>query len=124
MRRAPPIELSGEELTALQRTVRSSRSSGREVFRARIVLLAAEGLESRDIAEQLGTGPNTVSKCRRRFAEQRRAGLIDRPGRGRKPHYGREIIERIVEDTVHRTPEQATHWSTRTMAKTADLECT
>ena len=120
MRRAPPIELNAEELTALQRTVRSSRSSVREVFRARIVLLAAEGLENRDIAEQLGTGPDTVSKWRRRFAQQRLSGLVDRPGRGRKPHYGREIIERIVGDTVHRKPEQATHWSTRTMAQHAD----
>ena len=124
MRRAPPIELSSEEFAALQRTVRSSRSSVREVFRARIVLLAAEGLENLDIAEQLGTGPDTVSKWRRRFVQQRLAGLIDRPGRGRKPHYARELIERIVDDTVHRTPEQATHWSTRTMAKHAGVSHT
>ena len=124
MRRAPPIEFSSEEFAALQRTVRSSRSSVREVFRARIVLLAAEGLENLDIAEQLGTGPDTVSKWRRRFVQQRLAGLIDRPGRGRKPHYARELIERIVDDTVHRTPEQATHWSTRTMAKHAGVSHT
>lgn len=55
MRRAPPVELSAEDLTALQRTGRSSRSGMREVFRARIVLVAADGLENRDIAEQLGT---------------------------------------------------------------------
>ena len=53
MRRSPPIELSAVEHTALQRTERSSRSSVREVFRARIVLLAAEGVQSRVIAEQL-----------------------------------------------------------------------
>ena len=124
MRRAPPIDLSSEEFTALQRTVRSSRSSVREVFRARIVLLAAEGLENLDIAEQLRTGPDTVSKWRRRFVQQRLAGLIDRPGRGRKPHYGRELIQRIVDDTVHRKPEQATHWSTRTMAQHAGVSHT
>ena len=56
MRRPPPVELSAEEHTALQRTVRSSSSSVREVFRARIVLLAAEGVQSRDIAGQLATG--------------------------------------------------------------------
>ena len=117
MRRAPCIELTAEEHTVLQRTVRSSRSSVREVFRARIVLLAAEGMQNRDIAQQLGTGPDSVSKWRSRFVEKRMAGLLDRPGRGRKPHYGRELIERIVDDTVHRVPEQATHWSTRTMAK-------
>ena len=124
MRRAPVIELSAEELTALQRTTRSSRSSVREVFRARIVLLAAERQENRAIAEQLDTRPDTVSKWRRRFAEQRITGLIDRPGRGRKPHLGREVIERIVNDTVHQRPEQATHWSTRTMAKHAGVSHT
>ena len=124
MRRAPVIELSAEEHTELQRTARSNRSSVREVFRARIVLLAAEGQENRAIAEQMHTRPDTVSKWRRRFAEQRMAGLIDRPGRGRKPHFGREVIERIVDDTVHRTPEQATHWSTRTMAKHAGVSHT
>ena len=57
MRRACVIELSAEEHTELQRTARSSRSSVREVFRARIVLLAAEGQENRAIAEQLDTRP-------------------------------------------------------------------
>jgi len=124
MRRAPVIELSAEEFTGLQRTARSSRCSVREVFRACIVLLAAEGQENRAIAEQLDTRPDTVSKWRRRFAEQRMAGLIDRPGRGRKPHLGRDVIERIVDDTVHHRPEQATHWSTRTMAKHAGVSHT
>ena len=119
---AAPIELNREEFTALQRSVRSSRSSVREVFRARIVLLGAGGLENLDLAEELGTGPDTVSKWRRRFVQQRLAGLIDRPGR--KPHYARELIERIVDDTVHRQPEQATHWSTRTMAKHAGVSHT
>ena len=54
MRRAPVIELSAEEHTELQRTARSSRSSVREVFRARIVLLAAEGQENRAIAGAVG----------------------------------------------------------------------
>jgi len=85
MRRAPTIELSAEELTTLRGRARSSCSSVRDAFRARIVLLASEGLENRAIAEQLRTGPDTVSKWRRRFAEQRLAGLVDRPGRGRKP---------------------------------------
>ena len=124
MRRAPPIELSSEELTALQRIARSSLSSVRDVLRARIVLLGAEGLENFDIAGKPGAGPDTVSKWRRRFAQHRLAGLLDRPGRGRKPHYGRELVERIVGDTVHRTPEQATHWSTRTMAKHAGVSHT
>ena len=88
MRRAPPIELSAEELSALQRTARSSRSSVREAFRARIVVLAADGVENRAIAEQLSASPNTVSKWRVRFAQQRMAGLVDRSGRGQNPTTG------------------------------------
>ena len=66
MRRAPPIELSAEELSALQRTARSSRSSVHEVFRARIVLLAADGVENRAIAGQLGTSPSVEMEGIRR----------------------------------------------------------
>ena len=124
MRRAPIIELSTPEREVLENTVRSSRSAVRDVFRARIVLLAAEGRESRDIAAHLNTGQDTVSKWRRRFAQQRLDGLIERPGRGRKRHYTAQTIERIVEDTLHTTPEQATHWSTRTMAEHAGVSHT
>ena len=66
MRRAPPIELSAEERDALERTVRSSRSAVRDLFRARIVLLAGAGHNSHHIAAQLGTSQNTVSKWRGR----------------------------------------------------------
>ena len=76
------------ELTELQRTARSSRSSVREVFRARIVLLAAEGQENRAIAEQLDTRPDTVSKWRRRFAERRMEGLIRPTGTRTKTSLG------------------------------------
>ncbi len=124
MRRAPRIELSAQERETLETTVRASRSAVRDVFRARIVLLAAAGWESRDIATELGTGPATVSKWRRRFAEQRLEGLVDRPGRGRKRQYGEPVIERIVEQTLHTTPEQATHWSSRTMAEHAGVSHT
>ena len=124
MRRAPIVELSTHEREVLNNTVRSTRSAVRDVFRARIVLLAAEGRESRDIAAQLNTGQDTVSKWRRRFAQHRLDGLTERSGRGRKRHYTDQVIERIVEDTLHTTPAQATHWSTRTMAEHAGVSHT
>ena len=70
------------------------------------------------------TGQDTVSKWRRRFAQLRLDGLFDQPGRGRKRQYTEPLIERIVEDTLHTTPEQATHWSTRTMAEHAGVSHT
>lgn len=124
MQRAPLIELSTEERNVLQRTVRSSRSAVRDVFRARIILLPAQGYESGDIAAELNTGQDTVSKWRRRFAQHRLDGLIDRAGRGRKRHYNEQAIEQIVEDTLHRVPAQATHWSTRTMVEHAGVSHT
>ena len=124
MRRAPSIELTAAEREVLEKTVRCTTSAVRDVFRARIVLLAAKGSQSRDIAAELDTGQDTVSKWRRRFDQRRLEGLIDRPGRGRKRHYDDQSIERIVEDTLHSTPEQATHWSTRTMAKHAGVSHT
>ena len=122
MRQAPQIELSCEEREILQRTVRSSRSAVRDVFRARIILLAGERHNAHHIAEQLATSENTVSKWRRRFAQHRLDGLIDKPGRGRKRQYTEPVIERIVEDTLHTTPEQATHWSTRTIGRAGGRE--
>ena len=124
MRRAPIIELTDHEQQVLNHTVRSPRSAVRDVFRARIILLAAQGHSSLHIANQLNTGQDTVSKWRRRFAQLRLDGLIDQPGRGRKRQYTGPLIERIVEDTLHTTPEQATHWSTRTMAEHAGVSHT
>ena len=124
MRRAPIIELTDHEQQVLNRTVRSPRSAVRDVFRARIILLAAQDHSSLHIANQLNTGQDTVSKWRRRFAQLRLDGLFDQPGRGRKRQYTEPLIERIVEDTLHTTPEQATHWSTRTMAEHAGVSHT
>ena len=71
MRRAQSIELSTEERKVLENTIRSSRSAVRDVLRANIVLLAAAGWESCDIAAKLGIGQDTVSKWGRRYAQQR-----------------------------------------------------
>ena len=68
MRRAPSIELTAAEREVLEKTVRCTTSAVRDVFRARIVLLAAKGSQSRDIAAELDAGQDTVSKWRRRFA--------------------------------------------------------
>ena len=71
MRRAPSIELTAAEREVLEKTVRCTTSAVRDVFRARIVLLAAKGSQSRDIAAELDTGQDTVSKWRRRFVSLR-----------------------------------------------------
>ena len=71
-----------EERAELEARVRAPTTEQRHAFRARIVLMAAEGLSTRAIARDLGTMPRTVSVWRIRFAETGLAGLEDRPRPG------------------------------------------
>jgi len=83
-RRSPyRIELAPEERAELERRARRPTTTQREVFRAQIVVLAADGLRNDEIAERLGTVRTTVSRWRKRFFEDRAAGLRDRPRSGR-----------------------------------------
>jgi transposase len=79
------ILLTREENAALQNTVRKYTASYIDVIRAKIVLYAAEGLENKEIALRLDTSRQIVSKWRKRFFEQRLAGLVEEPRRGRPP---------------------------------------
>ena len=83
-RRSPfLIELTPEERSELERRARRQTATRREVFRAQVVVLAADGLRNDEIAERLGTVRTTVSRWRKRFFEDRDAGLRDRPRSGR-----------------------------------------
>jgi transposase-like protein len=83
-RRSPyRIVLTPEERSELERRARRQTATKREVFRAQIVVLAADGLRNDEIAERLGTVRTTVSRWRKRFFEDRSTGLADRPRSGR-----------------------------------------
>jgi len=77
------IELTGEERLALEARARKYTLPYRDVVRARIVLLAAQGLRNDEIARRLDTRREVVSLWRKRFFEQRLAGLEERPRQGR-----------------------------------------
>jgi transposase len=118
MRRAVPIGLNGAERKTLRRWARSRSAAARLVLRARMILLAADGWENREIASELGVHRVTVAKWRRRFAAERLAGIEhERPGRGRRATKRKHWARTIVEVTLHTTPKDATHWSTRSLAK-------
>lgn len=118
MRVAVSIELSDEERLTLQRWARGRSTPARLVLRAKIVLAAAEGKQNKDIAVALGTQRKTVSRWRNRFAEQRLRGIEkDAPGRGRPATARDQVAAEIVRVTTTETPPNATHWSTRTLAK-------
>ena len=114
MRVAPEIVLTSEERAELIKLVRSTLTSVRLVQRGRIVLLAAQGLQSKEIAAQLGVGRVQVSRWRERYAQSRLAGIERDLPRGAPPVS--VDVARLVELTTQSKPVAATHWSTRTMA--------
>lgn len=117
-RRAPEIELSSEERMTLETIVNSPCAAQRDVLRARIILLAAQGQRNDQIQEGLKVSKPVVIKWRRRFAADRLAGLIDQPGRGRKRKYDAAIRHRIAALACTTPPESVgTHWSVRTLAQ-------
>jgi transposase len=119
---APRLELSKAEREALEAMARSSALPHRAVVQARGLLLAADGVANNEIARRCNTAPNAVRRWRSKFAVERVEGVGRiRPGRGRKPELAPELIEAIVHDTLHTTPADATHWSTRSMAEHAGV---
>jgi len=111
-----PIADSQREV--LQTLARSRTAPHRQVQRARVVLLAADGVANTKIAASVGVSPATVKSWRERFEQE---GLKDlgvvRPGRGRKPQISEQKVAEIVRATLHDKPVGETHWSCRTMAK-------
>ncbi len=79
------IDLSDRERRALEERTRQYTLPYREVVRAKIVLMAAEGLRNDQIAARLDTRREVVSKWRKRFFYERMAGLAERPRTGRRP---------------------------------------
>lgn len=114
MRVAPKIELTESEREQLLTLVRSGLTSVRLVMRARIVLLSAEGWQSKDIAVELGIGRVQVSRWRERYSESRLSGIERDLPRGAPPV--KVDVARLVELTTQTKPEAATQWSTRKMA--------
>lgn len=118
MRRASVIALTDEVKATLEQWSRSRSTEARLVERARIVLLAADGRENKDIAVGLGITRATVSRRRNRFAERGISGIEkDAPRGGRPPKTRDQLIRKIIAMTTQQKPANATHWSTRTLAK-------
>lgn len=118
MRRAPTVELTVDEQRKLKQWARGRRTPARLVQRARIVLLGASGKENKDIAEELEIMPNTVGRWRTRFAESGLAGIeMDSPRGGRPSTQRQQLESSIIAKTTQETPANATHWSTRMLAK-------
>ena len=116
-RRAEAIALSPEERGTLDLWARGRSLPLRVVQRARIIQMAADGVPSLDIARGLKISRPTVQLWRQRFLALRLPGLEkDAPRPGRIPKISARKIKAVVNATLHETPPNATHWSTRSMA--------
>ena len=122
MRVAPAVTLSKEEHLKLSQFSRAKSCSVRLAERSKIVLLAADGRQDKDIAEVLGITRQKASRWRRRYLDMGIEGLQkDAPRPGRKKQITQKKIEDIVRKTIQEKPKNATHWSTRLMAREANV---
>lgn len=119
LRVAPVIELTNEQERELKKLARSKTVSVRLAQRAVIVLLAAQGMQNKDIADALCVGRVQVGRWRDRYAEAGLFGIERDLPRGAPPV--KVDVARLVELTTQTKPEAATHWSTRKMAAVLEV---
>jgi len=118
MRVADAIVLEADVRRKLEQQARGRSTAARVVLRSRIVLLAADGLLNKQIAATLNVAPRMVTLWRGRFLELGIEGLLkDAPRPGRTPSITTEVTASLIAKTTQSTPANATHWSTRTMAR-------
>ena len=116
MRRSPVPVVSESDRKVLESWVRSTSVPAGLARRARIVLLAADGVGTNEIADRTGTTRPTVIGWRNRYMTEGLAGLEDRPKKGREPEI--DQIE-VINATLQPPPERlgVTHWSSRILGR-------
>ena len=112
----PPLSIGEEQRQQLISWGRRRKTAQALALRARTVLLAADGLSNTAIAQRVSATLRTVGKWRRRFLEGGIDSLLDAPRPGASRKLGDEDIERVHAPTLESRPDDATHWSTRSMA--------
>src|SRR5437870_9934268 len=115
--KAREVRLKPKVRKVLEARCRAPSTPQRDVKRARIVLLAAEGRSTRSIAKEVGVQPRIVSNWRRRFAEHGLGGLKERPRAGKKPIYGRATSKRILALLNKAPPMGFARWTGPLLAK-------
>ena len=115
--RLPELMLTDEERATLERWDRRRTSAQALALRCRIVLACAEGASNAEVAARLGVSRPTVTKWRSRFVAHRLEGLADEPRPGAARTITDTQVEQVLVMTLETTPTDATHWSTRSLAK-------
>lgn len=117
----PPVKLSSEVRQQLRCMIRSRSLPHPLVRRAKIILLAAEGLNNKTIAQQVGLSGAMVGLWRKRFLEQGLMGLYDDPKAGGPRSIRDEEIAALIRKTLKTQPKDGTHWSCRSIAAETKL---
>ena len=117
MRVAPPVVIDDCQRETLRQWARSRSLSARQVERAKVVLLAADGKTDLEIAASLHITNKKAARWRKRFLKVGLPGLEKDASRpGRKPAIATAVKLELIQKTTQASPANATHWSTRTMA--------
>lgn len=117
----PPLILSADERETLERWTRRGKTAQALAQRARVVLNCSEGKSNTAVARELRLTNQTVGKWRSRFLDRRLDGLLDEPRPGAPRRITDAQVEEVVTLTLETTPRDATHWSTRSMARRSGL---
>jgi transposase len=115
------LKLTAAERQQLQAWTRRRKTAQALALRSRIVLACANGLDNLTVADELAVTPQTVSKWRGRFVRERLDGLTDAPRPGAPRTVQDADVETVITRTLETKPKDATHWSTRAMAKQTGL---
>ena len=119
---AKPLHVDENQKKRLMALMHSGKTPQKIALRARIVLMAGQGVANNAIASQLKVSRPTVLLWRQRFSNFGVPGLMrDAKRTGRKKALSAGVVQRVVDATLKTTPEGATHWTTRSMAKTQRL---
>lgn len=115
------LHVTDSDREVLERWTRRQKSANALAVRARIVLASARGESNTDIAVRLGLSKPTVGKWRARYVASGLDGLLDEPRPGAPRTVSDEEVDRVVTLTLETVPEDATHWSTRALARRTGL---
>ena len=116
-----PLNMTVDERETLERWARRPKSAQRLALRARIALLCERGRTNTEVANHVHVTQQTVGKWRERFRVHRLDGLADEPRPGAPRKITDAQVEEVIARTLESTPKNATHWSTRSMAKATGL---
>ena len=115
------VTVSPSERTTLEQWARRRTTAQGLAQRAQIVLACAAGRSNSAIATELRLTRQTVGRWRQRFVQKRLDGLVDEPRPGAPRRITDVQVEQVIIDTLETTPRDATHWSTRSLAKEREL---